>query len=205
MDKRRCSYCRSDTKVVNFDRKIPLCSKHYSEIRRHGYIDPMRERSNVIKYKDDCIQIIFKDGSVGVFDKEDEVLINKATWGLDVHGYIHGKVNGELARYHRHLFGFPDKVIDHINRNKLDNRKSNLRLCTPKDNSRNLSIAKNNTSGVTGVRKTKYNKWNVRITVDRKEVHIGNFDGIEEAIRARKEAENKYFGEYAPINTGKPD
>lgn len=80
----------------------------------------------------------------------------------------------------------------------MDNRKVNLRLCSPKENSRNLSLAKNNKTGVTGVRKTKYGKWNARITVDRKEIYLGNYDTLEEAAKARKEAEKKYFGEFAP-------
>ena len=199
MSKKVCAYCGSEKKVSKLDGKIPLCTKHYTELRRHGDIDPLRSRENLIRYKEDHIEIVFRDGLVGLFDIEDKELVESACWGLDVAGYVHGRVNGRLARYHRHLFKFPEEVVDHKNRNKLDNRKENLRLCTQKDNSRNLSIAKNNTSGVTGVRKTDHGKWNVRITVDRKERHIGNYETLEEAKEARRKAEIKYYGEFAPL------
>lgn len=195
-----CNICGSNSKVYRYKNKMPLCVKHYTQMIRHGNIKKERERniSNNIIIQAGHLEIHFKNGEVGLFDLEDKELIESAYWGIDVHGYIHGKVKGKLARYHRHLFNFPKQIIDHINRNKLDNRKVNLRLCSPKENSRNLSLAKNNKTGVTGVRKTKYGKWNARITVDRKEIYLGNYDTLEEAAKARKEAENKYFGEFAP-------
>ena len=88
--------------------------------------------------------------------------------------------------------------MDHINRDKLDNRKMNLRLCSPTENSRNISIAKNNKSGVTGVEKMSNGKWRARIMVDRKGIHLGSFKTLEEAKEARMKAEIKYFGEFSP-------
>ena len=90
-----------------------------------------------------------------------------------------------------------NKIIDHINHNVLDNRKNNLRICTQNDNAKNKSKQINNTSGVTGVSWYKrYEKWRVRIQANNKDILIGYFDDKEEAIKARKEAEIKYFGEF---------
>ena len=201
IDKERiCEYCGSKKDVKYYKRKMMLCKSHYHEMYNTGTIrkDDEKGYKNVIVYRDDCIEIHFKDGRIGYFDLEDKELVEKTYWGLDVLGYAHGKINGRLARFHRHLFGFPKETIDHINRDKLDNRKCNIRLCTPKENSRNLSIAKNNTSGVTGVKKTKHGKWNASIMVDRKGIHLGNFKTLEEAKEARMKAELKYFGEFSP-------
>lgn len=95
------------------------------------------------------------------------------------------------------LLGF--KTCDHINRNPLDNRKANFRAATHQENIRNSSRPKNNTSGFVGVsldRKT--NKWKAYITIDYKQKALGLFADKADAIKARFEAENKYFGEFAP-------
>ena len=197
---RICEYCGSEKDVWFYKKEIMLCKSHYFEMYRTGMIrsDDEKGYKHDLIYKPNHIEIHFKNGEIGLFDLEDEELVKNTYWGVDVAGYIHGKVNGRLARYHRHLFDFPKETIDHINRNKLDNRKINLRLCTQKENSRNLSLAKNNTSGVTGVRQTEHGTWKARIVVDRKEIHLGNYKTLEEATEARRDAEIKYFGEYAP-------
>ena len=201
IDKERiCEYCGSKKEVWYYKREMMLCKSHYHEMYNTGTIrkDDEKGYKNVIVYRDDCIEIHFKDGRIGYFDLEDKELVEKTYWGLDVLGYAHGKINGRLARFHRHLLNFPKKIVDHINRDKLDNRKNNLRLCSPTENSRNISIAKNNTSGVTGVKKTIHGTWNASIMVDRKGIHLGNFKTLEEAKEARIKAELKYFGEFSP-------
>ena len=197
---RICEYCGSINDVWFYKKEIMLCKSHYLEMYSTGMFrsdDEKGYKHNLI-YKPSHIEIHFKNGEIGLFDLDDEELVKNTYWGIDVAGYIHGKVNGKLARYHRHLFNFPKETIDHINRDKLDNRKNNLRLCSQKENSRNLSLAKNNTSGVTGVTKTKHGTWKARITVDRKEIHLGNYKSLDKAAKARRNAEIKYFGDYAP-------
>ena len=201
IDKERiCEYCGSKKDVKYYKRKMMLCKSHYHEMYNTGTIrkDDEKGYKNVIVYRDDCIEIHFKDGRIGYFDLEDKELVEKTYWGLDVLGYAHGKINGKLARFHRHLLNFPEEIVDHINRDKLDNRKINLRLCSPTENSRNISIAKNNKSGVTGVDKISNGKWRARIMVDRKEIHLGIYENLEEAANVRLKAELKYFGEFSP-------
>ncbi len=91
------------------------------------------------------------------------------------------------------------KYYDHINRNTFDNRKNNLRPCTAAENTRNTSLGRNNTSGVIGVSWSKQNKkWYAELTKDRKTILRAPFSVFDDAVRARLEAEKKYFGEFAP-------
>ena len=92
-----------------------------------------------------------------------------------------------------------DRIIDHINRDKLDNRKCNLRISDKTGNNRNVGLQKNNTSGITGVGwNRQMNKWIAQITVNYKTIYLGSFNDKEDAIKCRLMAEKKYFGEYAP-------
>lgn len=82
---------------------------------------------------------------------------------------------------HRFILNAPkNKQIDHINGNGLDNRKSNLRLCTPQENARNRTKQKNNKSGLKGVSfdKTR-NKWVARIKIQNRYKFLGRFESKE--------------------------
>lgn len=96
------------------------------------------------------------------------------------------------------LLGY--KYYDHIDRNELNNRKSNLRPCTNQENSRNSSRSINNTSGYIGVCfSNKDQCWLAYITLDYKTKYLGLFNIKDDAIKARLNAELKYFGtDFAP-------
>ena len=101
-----------------------------------------------------------------------------------------------------------DKIflIDHINHEKLDNRRSNLRICTTSQNCANMNIKRKNRgiSGFKGVRYHSKNKnWNARITIKRKEIHLGCFTDKDVAAKAYDLAAIKYFGEFALTNFSK--
>lgn len=134
-------------------------------------------------------------------DKEDVDLVKQYTWFIN-QGYV---INRDGILLHRLLTNAPsDKDIDHINHNKLDNRRCNLRIVYDYENLWNQKISKNNTSGATGVYFRKdTNKWFARIRVNGKEIYLGNFNTFEESLKARKEAEEKYFGEYSYDNSMK--
>ena len=90
-----------------------------------------------------------------------------------------------------------DKVIDHIDGNTLNNRKTNLRVCTVQQNGCNHKMSKKNTSGISGVYfSSKYNKWYAQITVNRKTISLGTYNTYEDAVQARKDAEDTYFGNF---------
>ena len=141
------------------------------------------------------------------FDKEDFDLIKDCCWMESDKGYIttYKTINGvrELILLHRLVTNAPDDVlVDHKNHRKFDNRKSELRFVNNQQNSQNSLLSKNNTSGYSGVTWHSRDKvWQARIKVNYKYIHLGCFNTKEEAIAARKEAEEKYFGEYSYNNS----
>jgi len=91
-----------------------------------------------------------------------------------------------------------EKLVDHIDGDKANNKINNLRLATRSQNGMNrVSLAINNTSGATGVVWNKRKKkWAARITIDRFQKHLGLFASKEDAIKSRREAETKYYGDF---------
>lgn len=134
------------------------------------------------------------DSEIVLFDLEDADMIMTHQWCIDGDGYVATRINNKLCRMHQLIIGAD---YDHINKNKLDNRKCNLRVATHQENCRNRPKQKNNTSGVTGVGLV-CGKWYARIWIDGKLKHLGVFMNKEDAIRTRLRAESKYFGEFAP-------
>lgn len=120
-------------------------------------------------------------------------------------GYVYICVDGVRRGAHRlawlHYHGvMPPEQVDHINGKKDDNRISNLRLATHAQNNRNRPAQANNTSGFKGVRQTAHGTWNARITVDHQEIHIGNYQTIEEARAAYDAAALMHHGDFASPN-----
>jgi hypothetical protein len=133
-------------------------------------------------------------GETFLFDKEDFDKIKGTRWSKDGKGYI----SNHNDKLHRIVTGCPaGKVVDHINHNKRDNRKCNLRICDTKDNMKNMLRSSANRSGIKGVGFHKAsNKWRARITVEYKQIYLGSFETKEEAAEARRKAEEQYFKEF---------
>lgn len=135
------------------------------------------------------------------FDIEDYDKIKEYKWCISLDGYVVSPATKDHKeiRMHRLIMDCPKgKVVDHINHCKSNNCKNNLRICTHSENMKNKKKSKNNTSGVTGVSWDKEkNRWRVQIVVNGKKIECGRYKTIEEAAKARKEAEIKYFGEFA--------
>ena len=107
--------------------------------------------------------------------------------------YFQHRTKQGLIEMHRFIMNFPKgKYVDHINHNTLDNRKCNLRICNNADNIRNGKPRVNNTTGYNGVYFDK-NRYVARIKVNYKNIYLGSFIKLEDAVKARKEAEEKYF------------
>lgn len=115
------------------------------------------------------------------------------------HGYRVMSFEGYPTLYHRVAWwimtGAWPECIDHLNRNRQDNRWSNLKDVGYTDNNLNRAMNVNNTSGVRGVSFRKASgKWIPHITVDRRVLWLGSYENFEDAVAVRKAAEVKYFG-----------
>jgi hypothetical protein len=128
--------------------------------------------------------------------------IREICWCINRNGYVVGRdcKKGKVVSLHDIIMQ-PDVLngeeVDHIYGDKWDNRTSKLRIVSPTQNNQNKGLKSNNTSGYTGVYwNIQRNKWYAQITVDKRTVSLGYFCNKADAIKARKEAEIKYFGEY---------
>jgi hypothetical protein len=127
--------------------------------------------------------------------------------GVPVGWYIKGYLNVCIRRKNYRLcrlawlyvYGtWPSNQIDHINGVRDDDRIANLRDATNQQNTRNSARQRDNTSGTTGVYWHKRGLvWVASIRVSGKLIHLGTFKDYEDAVSARKTAEERYFGEFA--------
>jgi hypothetical protein len=125
------------------------------------------------------------------------------TWTKHTSGYAYGNVYGKNVYLHRYIARTPKGLFtDHINRDKLDNRKENLRNCTPLENQRNSvkPAGKCGYRGVTIDKRKKTRPYVARIKIDKYHKHLGMFATAKEAALAYNEAALKYHGEFAILN-----
>lgn len=163
------------------------CRGHYDQIRKYGKIlneRPKGKRNEYVLHDDYAeLLILNKDESVKVrvlVDKEDIDKLKSYSFRYDVGHYIKSVRNGVTKYLHRIVMNYEgDLEIDHINRNKLDNRKSNLRIVTRKENANNLE--KKDSYGIIDT-KRKLTK-PIKVCVNR--INYGYYKTIEEARKVR--------------------
>lgn len=205
------------------NRTVPKLLKHFNITIRHGSEAVkaqwateekrnIRRKPNEYVLKEDHAEIkIYRKTK----DKYDTVLIDledvekckKHHWtvsqGYVNYAYIENKKRFNVKLY-RYLLNVPDgKLVDHINGKPLDNRKSNLRICTYLENAWNKIKSNSSRTEFKGISKRKNGKYQVGIGYKGKKIYIGTFANKQDAIKARKEAELKYFGEYSYLNRNK--
>lgn len=142
-------------------------------------------------------------GKTTLIDEEDYAMVAKYRWN-----YNNGAVTTNVIidgkrttiKLHRYVLRLGKRfpIVDHINGDTLDNRKSNLRTCTQAENLRNRGKASNNKSGYKGVSWAKHaKKWQASICVNYKSYHLGLFDDPKLAHKAYVEAANELHKDYA--------
>lgn len=159
-----------------------------------------RKKNNYIDLNNGTTVIETNKGEKITIDTDDFEKVKGFCWSVANTGYAQARDLGRdsIILMHRLIMEpSPDMVVDHINHNKLDNRKANLRVCKQAYNAKNVSKPVTNTSGYVGVYWDKEkSKWNAKIGYNNKSIDLGYFNDIEEAVIARDEAEMKYFGEF---------
>lgn len=138
-----------------------LCKFHYDRQRNKRDVDMKRiERTNEYCIKGDYAEVSYynrKHEKIGVFYVDVDMIekIKDIKWSYISTGYIAGYPNGKSVLLHRFITDCPEGlVVDHLNHNKLDNRKANLRVCTQKENMQNATYAFG-ASGIRYITKTK--------------------------------------------------
>lgn len=146
-------------------------------------------------------------GKYTIVDIQDFEYLIQQKWHLSSNGYACGitsrkKGKQQYIRMHRLILNAPKNVqVDHINGNKLDNRRSNLRLCSKTENTRNRKIQYNNKAGYKGVHWHKSaKKWKAQISVNGKVTHLGLFSNKITAAKAYDFAAKKYHKQFAKCN-----
>lgn len=139
-------------------------------------------------------------GKRTMVDNEDFEKLSQYKWCYAIYA-IRGK-KGEKGAWKMHwdIMGKPKNglQIDHINGNKLDNRRKNLRVVTDQQNKCNRGKISSNTSGYKGVTWRKDRKtWHAQIQINRKVIHLGHYKSKLQAYKKYCEACIKYHGEFA--------
>lgn len=144
-------------------------------------------------------------GKYAIVDPDDYQKLSQYDWHLlETKGKSYAAMfdDGKIVYMHRFIINAPKgRIVDHHNRESLDNRKTNLRFATRSQNSCNKNILKKGTSEYRGVSLIKKsNKWQAVIYYNGTRKHLGLFENQQDAARAYDNAAKKYHGEFAMLN-----
>jgi hypothetical protein len=166
----------------------------------HHKVGEAPPKGNDYKFEDNFIIVVLKDSKGQVYkvyaDHDDYATISQYTWNRNSgNGYIQtrlrlGRAENKTVYMHRLIMGVSGHktYVDHINGDKLDNRKVNLRICTPSQNGHNKH---NQNSTVTGVSRVVVSYWEARIQIN-KVPRLKRFKTYEEALAQRRAWEKEF-------------
>jgi hypothetical protein len=156
-------------------------------------------------------QIPLSYGKFALVDDGDFDWLDQWRWSVTNPGnsgksYAERRVGGGRTLMHRLIMDAPKGlVVDHINGDGLDNRRSNLRICTRTENLFNHKLSKRSTTGYMGVALDNGRRYVAHLQVNGQKKRIGWFKTAEEAARARDAAAKIYYGEFASLNFPESD
>lgn len=194
--KRFCSQCGRVLKPFERNSRN-LCKKHLHQFEKFGEFKDNNPRGvfdpNEIKILKDHAEIDTYDSYGNVMhtfllDIEDVKYLEGHKWRSIIKRKNYACPylgTGHTVYFHKLILDNPKQQVDHINRNTLDNRKSNLRIVSNSVNMYNQDLRSNNTSGFIGVTKLKNNKWKAEISWHKKRYCSPKYDSLEEAVYHR--------------------
>lgn len=148
-------------------------------------------------------QIQLTQGKIAFVDDEDFEFLNQWKWRYwkDVKrnctAYAIASIKSRTTRMHRLLLqSKKGDIIDHRDRDGLNNQKSNLRVCTHSQNNENRKVMSTSKTGIKGVRSHR-RKWKASITKNGKYIYLGLFKNKEEASERYKQEARVLFGDFA--------
>lgn len=174
-----------------------LCSRHYQQIRRCGKIlkRTTKDKNEIIDRGSYYEMVLYNNKSKEIartiFSKNQLKKVKKYKWHLSGCGYASARISGALVFLHQLILGKKEGFkTDHKDRNPLNNLNNNLRFANKSQNAMNRNVM-----GIHWRKDRK--KWQARIKINYRIKHLGLFKRKSEALKARKQAELKYFGEFA--------
>ena len=207
----KCEQCGRDIKATNTfsvnycGRSYKICGRHYAQfLRYHAFLDAIpysNKEENEYELCDMGVWVITRDRKYNesgrfLIDKDDLDRVIIKRWRRWRNRYYTGNFHPvTIARF---ITNCPnDKVVDHINGNAADNRKSNLLICTQHENAINRGIQSNNTTGMAGVvYDQKRDCWSAEIMYNKTKYYLGRYGTKCDAVYARYIAERFLFGNY---------
>lgn len=187
---------------------VAVYALRYGSVKSCGHlVTQSRSKRNKCTYNNDgTISIHLSSGKEALIDAGDLELVMTLGWYASqsrdgrYEARSTSKPNGKEVAMHRLIVNAPnDKWVDHKNRNPLDNRRSNLRICDPVFNKWNMKIDKRNTTGFKGVKRCR-GKFHATICIDGKRTHLGTYDTREDAAAAYDAAAIRLRGAFATTN-----
>lgn len=196
--------CNCDKHTIKDIRTYNLTSGHSKSCGclQKEFIKQLNKKPfNKYEIDKSILKVFDKNDNYFICDLEDYDLIKQYSWKRNKDGYWICHKNNKISMLHRILLKINDKniFVDHINHNKNDNRKINLRICTSQENNRNTKLQERNNSNIIGVRWNKNKqKWTSQIGLNYKIKYLGTFSTKEEAIIARLKAEKEIYKDFSP-------